>query len=325
MKHRLPILPAIVCGMLGAVAAGIYATHSRSKGHASEVVASNVSATATAAPVARANPASTSRDNLVPTPPAGDLIQQVIQRLASHDTLSAKISLSSGLFGESLIATGQYLQGPRDSRRLRLELKVKLGDKACSLQQVSDGQALWIQQTTLTQSRLSRVDVPRAVAGLQQTGFRPGVDVLALGGLPALIDSLNRSFDFQAVRSEKLGNMPTYVVLGVWKQAALGQLMPDQKQAIDGGAAADLSRLPVYTPNQVEIYIGRDDLFTYQVDYLRAATVGRHSHNDNVLARVKFVDVHFDTPIDPAQFVYQTRDAVPVDDTDAFLQRMQRR
>ena len=261
----------------------------------------------------------------MPTPRAGDLVQQAIQRLASHDTLTAKISLSSALFGESLVATGQYLQGPRESRRLRLELKVKLGDKACSLQQVSDGQAIWIQQTTLTQSRLSRVDVQRAVTGLQQAGFRPGVDVLALGGLPALIDSLNRSFEFQSVRAEKLGNIPTFVVSGVWKPTALVQLMPDQKAAIEAGQPADLGRLPVYAPNQVEIFIGRDDLFTYQVDYVCAAKVDQHRDSDQVLARVKFVDVHFDTPIDPTQFVYQARDTVPVDDTEVYLQRLLRR
>ena len=36
---------------------------------------------------------------------------------------------------------------------------------------------------------------------------------------------------------------------------------------------------------------------------------------------MKFVDVHFDVPIDPAQFVFSPGERVPVDDTEAFLRR----
>jgi hypothetical protein len=324
MKHRLPILPAVALGVLAAVAAGVFMAHTPTGWAAGNV--STVSTPAVSVPAGRAaavgSPTPSSRANLVPTPRAGELVVHAADRLASHATLSAKINLHSDLFGESLVAGGQYLQGPRDSRRVRLELKVRLGDKVCSLQQVSDGAALWVVQSSLSFSRLGRVDVPRALALMQQAGHAAGTGMLALGGLPVLLDRLNQSFDFTHVRTEQLGSVPALVALGVWKPAMLAHLMPDQRPAIDSGKPADQSQLPTYVPNQVEVFIGRDDLFPYQIDYVRAANPGSHGENDRVLARIKFVDVHFDVQVDSAQFVYQPGETVPVDDTEAFVHRM---
>ena len=329
MKHRLPIFPAIVLGMVCAVAAGVFAARTRDQRTAASTAFGNAAPAAAAAGaplprVAPAGPPSTGHANLVPVPPPAELIARAGERMASYDSLSAKISLHSQVFGESLIASGLYLQGPPASRRLRLELKIKLGEKVCSLQQVSDGAALWIQETTLDNFRLGRVDLQEALSQLHQAGHRAGVDVLALGGLPSLLDSLNRSFDFQSVRTEKLAAGPTYVVLGVWKPKMLAVLMPDQKAAIESGAAADRSRLPRHMPNQVEVYLGRDNLFPYQIDYARAAAPGTHNDDDPVLSRMKMLDVHFDQPIDPAQFVYKPGEAVPADDTAVFVRRLTR-
>jgi hypothetical protein len=347
MKHRLPILPAVALGILAAVAAGVFMARSvpgRAAGKAPAVSAPAVGVPAGDTPTgyapvanravknapigaialgnAAADAASSGPANLIATPRAAELVEQAADRLASHATLSAKINLHSDLFGESLIAGGQYLQGPRDSRRVRLELKVRLGDKVCSLQQVSDGAALWVIQTTITQSRLGRVDVPRALAIMRQAGHAPGTSMLALGGLPVLLDRLIQSFEFTHLRSEKLGPTPTLVALGVWKPTMLAHLMPAQRPAIDAGKPANLGELPTYVPNQIEVFIGRDDLFPYQIDYVRAVRPGSHGENDRVLARMKFVDVHFDVPIDPAQFVYHPGEAVPVDETEAFAHRM---
>jgi hypothetical protein len=321
MKHRLPIFPAIFVGIVGAVVAGLYLARHRHIEPVEDAVADQVPARSTAT----SGIPPSSRENLVPAPRAGEIIGQAARQLASHDTVLAKINLHSEVFGESLTAVGQYLQGPPDSRRVRLELKLKLGDKVCSLQQVSDGNAIWCQQTTLKTSRLGRVDLQRALAAMQQSGFRTGVDVLALGGLSILLDSLNRSFEFQTMRSEKLGAVPTYVVLGVWKPKALAQLIAGDEPAPEGDAPLDLGQVPEYLPNQIEVYVGRDDLFPYQVDYLRAAHPGNRHDRDRLLARMKFVDVHFDKPIDPGNFVNPGGNTVPVDDTEAYLRRVIRK
>jgi hypothetical protein len=300
--------------MAGAVAVGIFLARHR---HHAPTVSPPEPTTVRASGIAPSN-----RENLVPAPRAGEIIAHAARQLASHETVSAKINLHSEVFGESLTAVGQYLQGPAESRRVRLELKLKLGEKVCSLQQVSDGNALWSRQNTLAQTRLGRVDLQRVLAAMQQSGFRAGVDVLAIGGLPMLLDSLNRSFEFQSMRSERLGVIPTYVVLGVWKPAALAQLMADEQKPPGSEPSAEPLPVPEYLPNQIEIFVGRDDLFPYQVDYLRASNPGTHHNSDRLLAKMKFVDVHFDTSIDPAQFVHPASDGVPIDDTEAFLKRV---
>lgn len=320
MKHRLPILPAIVLGIVGAVAAGVFLARHRHGDAAGNAAARGDAPAATGAALPPSH-----RENLVPAPRADEIIGQAARQLASHDSVSAKINLHSELFGESLTALGQYLQGPADTRKMRLELKLKLGEKVCSLQQVSDGAGVWTLQTTIKQSRLGRVDLPRALAAMQQSGFRAGIDVLALGGLSVLLDSLNRSFEFQSMRSEKLGVTPTYVVLGVWKPEALARLMAGEESAGEAATPPEPAALPVYLPNQIEIYIGRDDLFPYQVDYLRAAAPGKRRDSDRLLARMKLVDVHFNAPIDAGQFTNPGGNTVPIDDTEAYLRRVIKR
>lgn len=319
MKHRLPILPAIVLGIVGAVAAGVFLARHRHAEHAGTAAARDNAPTSSGAVVPPSH-----RENLVPAPRADEIISQAARQLASHDSVSAKINLHSELFGESLTALGQYLQGPADTRKMRLELKLKLGEKVCSLQQVSDGTGVWTQQTTLKQSRLGRVDLPRALAAMQQSGFRAGIDTLALGGLSILLDSLNRSFEFQSMRIEKLGAIPTYAVLGVWKPDALAKLMAGDQPPGDATPPPPAT-VPEYLPNQIEIHIGRDDLFPYQVDYLRASTPGKRRDSDQLLTRVKLVDVRFNVPIDASQFTNPGGNTVPVDDTEAYLRRVLKR
>ena len=327
MKHKLPILPAMALGIVAAVAAGVLTAHPPGGPAASEAPAfaqdPNIPV-AVAVPAVGATPVPSApgRTNLSAEPCAGELVAQATERLGSCATVSAKINLHSGLFGESLVAGGVYLQGPRESRRVRLELKLRLGDKVCSLQQVSDGNSLWIVQSSLSFSRLGRVDVARALTLLQQSGHAPQVGAPALGGLPVLMNRVTHAFEFTHLRSDKLGEMPVLVAQGQWKPAMLGELMPLQRQAIQSGQPPDLTQLPPYVPNLIELYIGRDDLFPYQIDYVRAATPGKHGDDDQVLASLKFVDVHFDTAIEPGQFAYYPGERVPVDDTESFVQRM---
>jgi len=317
MKHRLPIFPAIILGIVGAVAAGLFLARAKKSEPASNATAKVPATRSTASGIAPTH----AHANLVPAPKPDDLVEQAAKQLASHGTVTAKINLQSELFGESLTVVGQYLQGAPDSRRLRLDLKLKQGGQVCSLRQVSDGTAVWIQQNTLETSRLGRIDVARAAAGMHQSGHRAGIDVLALGGLAQVLDSLHRSFEFRSLRAEKLGVHSTYAVLGVWKPAALERLKPTDQPGAEAGPPLNVADLPEFMPNQMEVFIGRDDLFPYQIDYYRAVQPGTRNDSDQLLARMKLVDVHFDVPIDPAQFVFNPGERVPVDDTEAFLRR----
>src|SRR5262249_177511 len=109
---------------------------------------------------------------------------------------------------------------------------------------------------------------------------------------------------------------------GIWKPQALARLMAGDEQAAGAEPPGEPAPIPEYLPNQIEVYIGRDDLFPYQVDYLRAAHPGKHHDHDRLLAKMKFVDVHFDLPIEGTQFVHPPSEGVPVDDTEAFLRRV---
>ncbi|MBI2825706.1 MAG: hypothetical protein HYX69_13560 [Planctomycetia bacterium] len=303
MKHRLPILPGIALGVVVAVVAGLLAARTRAGGEAASEPPATVAGVA-----------------------PGDLLRRAAEQLARHDSIATKVRFRSNLFGQSLHGTGQFLQDRYASRRVRFELKTQLGDKISSVQQVADGEALWIRHTTLAGSQLTRIDVRRVLDALAvHDSTHPAAQPaqhLALGGLPMLIESLTGSFDFPSVKPDQLGRLNVLVVTGTWKPAALAKLVPEEKERIESGAALDPDALPVYVPSQVQVYLGRDDLFPYKIDYQRKVTSAIYGDELRTMASIEFFEVRLNAPLDRVQFSYQPGDAIPVDETEKFIQRL---
>jgi hypothetical protein len=349
MKHKLPILSAMLLGIVGAVVAGVMNAHStkvqRAGGDAPPFGPSSAAMTAppqgvvlasAEAPLPAASPAPViaAAPNLTPAPAApgvsqaADLVRRSIDQLALYETLSAKIRFHGNLLGHSLGGTGQYLQSGHAPIRLRMELKMSVGDDTCTLQQVCDGNALWIRRTTPGSVRLGHVDVARVMAARQArlatAPPAPGSPTkeLAIGGLPLLVDGVRRSFDLQTVQPAMVGNkVSAHKISGMLNAAMLAQLLPEQKPPPAPGLPPDLKKLPVQAPTHVEVYIGVDDLFPYKLDFKRIVD-GKTSLDDaESMYSVEFYDVQRNIALDPVQFVYQPGEIAPTDDTDVFISR----
>jgi hypothetical protein len=354
MKHKLPILTAMALGIVGVVIAGLHsARSSRAQKGGSEAppfVGASLASVPSAAPAAATAPSFTgvtpvaalvdvsptvaappvaSYAPLVAggTPQATELVRRSLDQLALFDSLSAQVRFHSNMFGQPLGGTGRYLQSGHAPTRVRLELKMPMGDDVCTLQQVCDGNALWTRRTLLDVVRLGRVDVPRVFAARQARLAAappvPGAPTkeLAIGGLPLLVDGVRRAFDLQTVRTATVGERQVYVVSGTLRPVMLSQLLPDQKAAIDAGQPADLKALPEQAPTHVELSIGRDDLFPYKLDFKRIVDGKSNADEIAPMVSVEFYDVQRNIALDPVQFVYQPSDAVPVDDTEVFNSR----
>lgn len=350
MKHRLPILSAMMLGILGAVAAGMIAASTANVdgagGYAPPFAPmAGVTLPPTPAPQAVIQvaaeaaipsppvpPVNVAAPNLTPapstaSPPAVELVRRSIDQLALYETLSAKIRFHGNLVGHSLSGTGQYLQSGHAPVRLRMELKLPVGDDVCTLQQICDGNALWIRRTLPDQVRLGQVDVARVLAARQQRQATmpavPGAPTkeLAIGGLPMLVDGVRRSFDLQTVQPAMVGKVSAHKISGMLSPAMLAQLLADQKPPAEPGQPPNLKALPVQAPTHVELYIGVDDLFPYKLDYKRIVD-GKTSLDDaETMYSVEFYDVQRNIAIDPVQFVYQPGEIAPTDDTDVFISR----
>jgi hypothetical protein len=113
-----------------------------------------------------------------------------------------------------------------------------------------------------------------------------------------------------------LGSLSVRVLVGKWIPERLALLMPDQVEAMQAGQPADLSRLPDHVPEQALIYLGRDDLFPYRIEYRRAST-GENA--PRALMVVELYEVQVNSAVDPLQFVYNPGTARYADETDAYL------
>ncbi len=271
-----------------------------------------VAAIATADPVgSNAAPAALS--------PADLLVRQAADRLDQYSSISAKVRYSAEVFERRIVGAGTYLQGPSASHLLRFELKLQVGDQVTSLQQIADGGSLWTLRQVDDAPTLSRVDIAKVLeavpaGALGQGGAGQGGHVLGLGGLPRLVRGLSGSFRFNSVQQAQLAGVTVYVTRGSWERAALARLLPDQQAAIQAGQAVDLGKLPRQVPDEVILFLGRDDLFPYRIEYRRKGA--------KPLLIMELFELKLNTPLDRRWFDYQPGDTPVVDQTPQAIQEL---
>ena len=262
------------------------------------------------------------RESASSEPLAAEKLERAIAAIESYQSVTAKLRQRIDLFDQQLVGSGTYLQGPAADHTFRLELRIQVGDRVSSLQHVSDGKTLWTYRQFFDEGKLTKVDLRRVIAALsKQAGVTPGVggtQWLGLGGLPKLLRSLDEHFEFEELTEHRLGELPVWRLRGGWKTKHLAVLLPDQKTALEAGQPANLKKLRAELPDEVVLYLGRDDLFPYRIDYCRrsdglaSATLGEASSKRTLLT-LEIFEVGLNVPLDASRFVYQPG-ATPVPD-----------
>jgi hypothetical protein len=265
--------------------------------------------------------------NPPPSPTAEETLQAAIREIDRYESIVAKVRQRAALLGKELVGSGTYVQGPVRYNLVRLELSLRVDDKQTTLLQICDGKQLWTHRDLWGETKLTCLDAQRVLAALQRNEAaqkRAAVEGLALGGLPRILRELQRCFQFDEVLPSKLGSLPVRVLKGHWRTDRLKTMLPDQAEAIAAGSPADLSRLRAHLPDEVLLYVGRDDLFPYRVEYRR--TTDNHmaaffgdTHGPAILFALEFYEVRVNSPVDPLQFVFTPGTARFEDQTDAYI------
>ncbi len=273
----------------------------------------------------------------------GELLQKSIETIESLHSISAEISYRVDLFGRQFVGKGYYCEersGPHPL--VRFELKMPTGDSMSSLQQVSDGKFLWISRVVMGKASLAHVDLQRlekALGKLPRAGQGGAssqplaashpekiIDLgqtISLGGMPGLLRSLRASFDFESAESEILYSTPVWKLRGCWRTSKLAALLPDQKEAISKGrGAVDLTRLPRHVPDHIHLWLGKDDLLPYRIEYRRAQ---KGSGVARAMVTMQLLKVSVNVPLDPGNFVYRDTGISHTDQTDAYINRIANR
>lgn len=212
----------------------------------------------------------------------------------------------------TLEAKGKILRGQK--LRLRLEFEIKTGDTVGKLLQVSNGDKLWTERRINKVTRLTVQDVREILdkAGVKATEVSPQNLVVAemgLGGITALLASLERTMSFGKPEKVVIDGEELYRVDGGWNEQFTAQIKANPQLA---------KGLPEYIPDAARVYFDRDD-FPRRIQYLKKQP---KSNALRPLVTLDFRDVEWltDADVKPADFEYSPPERVyPEDVTKNYV------
>jgi hypothetical protein len=249
-------------------------------------------------------------------------------------SIKATIRETVAIGNRKITAHGTYLQGANLKLRLEFEIKLGFGKDAITgtLLEVCDGQVLWTRHKIGRKDRITRRDVNEIVKALgrnrdqitsqdvnqilnvaQSRGYNRNslVGELGLGGLPALLASLEKSMRFNVVRKEQIQGKPYTVIEGSWNAAMMRRFKANSKSK---------DRLPQHIPDSVRIYFDQYNL-PRRILYLKRHPTKNYSRP---MVTLDFDNIVLNAPVKDEEFYYVPPDGVPQKDiTDAILKQLQ--
>ncbi|MBL9124462.1 MAG: hypothetical protein JNG90_12575 [Planctomycetaceae bacterium] len=257
---------------------------------------------------------------------------------AQRQSVAARIRTEVQLYGQHLAGSGTYVQGPAQPGAWRLELRMQTDDGSTSLVQVCDGAQLWTYRQAADRPLLERVDAGIVAAALarrekeRSAGSAPPQMPVGLGlgygGLPRLLRMLSEAFDYRAINEGRLEGMPVWILEGTWTPELLAVLLPEQKGAIEAGQGVQLAKLPTHIPDRVTLYLGRDDLFPYRLEYHRDHLGEKEweraerANPPHSIVKLEWFEVRFDLPLARDQFAFDPGETKYEDATKRYLESL---
>jgi hypothetical protein len=263
---------------------------------------------------------------------AQELLERAIQRLESRFSLAAQVRFQVDLFGHEMVGSGVYLeQRAKRIPQIRFEMTLQMGDQSSSLLRVCDGRYLWAFRQLNDDGTLQRIDVlrlvnelgPETTALLTPSAESPVLSGPAgsLGGLAGCLRNLAADFRFNKGPDRTLKDTAMWSLEGRWTRERLLALLPEQTEAIERGLPADTAPLAPHLPDRVVLWLGKDDLFPYRIEYARQRPRDGGAARSQVV--MQWFEVAFDTEIDPARFRYEPPETLKYSDqTQAILDRL---
>jgi hypothetical protein len=251
-----------------------------------------------------------------PLPPADplDTLRVARERLVASGVRSIKsriverVSIGGRRFG----LEGTYVQ----STDLRLKLDFKLHSEATeqglegSFLEVCDGTILWTRHNVGGQTRVTRRNV-RQILEASKNGLQSNLLAveLGLGGLPALLASLERSMKFEAITQEEVNRKKFTVIAGTWNDA--------MKETLKSSTG---SRPSPHIPDSVRIYFEPVILFPRRIDFLKKQ---KGSDEPEVVVELDFLDIVINSPVDDHQFEFEPPSGIrTIDVTNDYLKQL---
>jgi len=259
-----------------------------------------------------AAPAASTTADASANPEATAWIQRVHQALYRRSSIRAEIDQTVLIGKEHFKVSGRYISS---GQRLRLEYTIHPDQGlAGSLLEISDGKDLWSLLKVGDSTRVTHRDVQQIKAAA--AAHREISDViltaeLGLGGLTALLASLERTMVFDAIKEEAGSQAAQIVVQGRWKPEIAAR-WPRSKD----------NQLPDYVPDLVRVWIDPQLEFPVRIVYVKR-TLEKDKRVFRPMVSLSLKNVEFDGTVDDREFNFDPpENVVPEDITRQFLDRM---
>lgn len=248
--------------------------------------------------------------------PAEEFLEKVRQELPKHQSIRAEVRQTVSIGNEQFKIGGEYISA---GQKLKVNYSV-LPDQGAKgqMMEVCDGKDLWSMQSLPDLYRVTHRNVQQILAARmampQNAVTESAARVeLGLGGVAALLASLERTMTFDQMKQEEGGNSPRTVVQGHWKPQYLTQFAKEKKNGEE--------ILPPYFPDRVRLYVNSKTLFPERIVYLKKQP---QKSNFVPLVNLEFLNVQFDAPISDDTFVFMVPDGINVEEvTQQYIDRMQ--
>jgi hypothetical protein len=262
------------------------------------------------------------------------LLARAVTALENCHSVAAGLSCQIDLFGKQWGGGGDYWEersGPFP--KVRMELKMPLGDKTGAMVQICNGRFLWTYRRLIDDEKLECVDLQRVAAALGTAALPPSESpifgTIGAGGLGGLLRELRRNFRFELDRQTELLGVPVSVLRGRWQPERLATLLPEQKDAIVQGKQPKYGKLPRHLPTSVVLMLGARDLFPYRIEYRRddaePASDQGQQFSDSGRTMVSIQLEPRDETVGPTLFECRPGGIDVSDVTESFIKRIQAR
>lgn len=254
---------------------------------------------------------------------ADALLQKARSALITHTNLQAEMKQLILVGERKLSAEGSYASA--EGLKLRLEYRVKVGTMQGKLIEVCDGRILHTERLIYpadakdskeATQMFTRRDIEKILGVANQSRNLPAASLaaeLGIGGLPALLASVDRSMNGVRVTEEEFDGQPCQVFHGRWDET----LLKNYDKAI-GNYKANL--VPFF-PDEVELCLSKTNDLPVRLVYLKdvADETGKIVSQRAIMS-LEFRNYQFET-LPPETFRFQLPSGrEEVDQTEEYLQ-----
>ena len=239
---------------------------------------------------------------------ADQLLSEARSQLLNRQSLQADMQQQIILGDRRLEAEGTYLSG--SFPKLRLEYKIRVGSMQGALTEICDGTILHTEKAIGKVGAkdpdvvYTRRDVQKILAATENSQNLPVASLgaeMGIGGLPAILASIDRCMIGQRVTDEEFEGQKCRVYYGNWDPVVFQKY----KAGLGENAEQVLANLVPFFPDSVRVFFTADTNLPVKIVYLKnELNESGEVVGERAMMLLAFRNVKLDQPLSPTVFQF---------------------